>query len=170
MRLLPSHSCKNNIGKQRLMHELPLPFYLFYDIMHRQICLNVCSLKHPKSFLCSSISGTQYEPLLLFFMDTIRGHPCMGILCIIALNFGGGTGDKSSTGGIVTASSGVSIRQCWRMLLGFFIHNLRSHLITNHCCRFANKKVRNKGTDIFFENQQLFCENRINFLKTFALA
>lgn len=131
------------------MHELSLPIYLFDDIMHRQICLNVCSLKNPKGFLCSSISSTQYEPLLLFFMDTIRGHPCMGVLCLMTLNFGGGAGGKSSTGGIFTASSGVSIRQCWRMLLRFFVHNLRIHLITNHCCRFVNKKVRNKDTDIF---------------------
>ena len=149
MGFLTSHSCKNNIGKQRLMYEFSLPIYLFDNIMHRQICLNVCSLKNPKGFLCSSISSTQYEPLFLFFMDTIRGHPCMGVRCMIALNFGGGAGGKSSTGGIFTASSGVSIRQCWRMLLRFFVHNLRIHLITNHCCRFVNKKVRNKDTDIF---------------------
>ena len=99
--------------------------------MHRQICLNVCSLKDSKGFLCSSISSTQYEPLFLFFMDTIRGHPCMGVLYIIALNFGGGAGGKSSSGGIFTASSGVSIRQCWRMLLRFVVHNLRISPFTN---------------------------------------
>ena len=53
------------------MYKFPLPIYLFGNIMHKQICLNVCSLKNPKGFLCSSISGTQYEPLLLFFMDAI---------------------------------------------------------------------------------------------------
>lgn len=44
---------------------------------------------------------------------------------------GGGAGGKSSTGGIFTASSGVSIRQCWRMLLRFVVHNLRISPFTN---------------------------------------
>ena len=96
----------------------------------------------------------------------------MGVLCIIALNFGGGAGDKSSTGGIVTASSGVSIRQCWRMLLRFVVHNLwnislQTLYALTEClvpqlvilllrfplskrrCGFANKKIRNKDTDFF---------------------
>ena len=167
-RFLASHVGKNNIGKQRLMHELSLPIYLFDNIMHRQICLNVCSLKNPKGFLCSSISSTQYEPLPLFFMDTIRGHPCMGVLYIIALNFGGGAGGKSSTGGIFTASSGVSIRQCGRMLLRFVAHNLRIHLITNHVVGLLTRKSETK-IRTFFENSQLFHENRTNFLKTFVI-
>lgn len=80
---------------------------------------------------CASICGTKNVPNLLTTWHTIQGHPCMGILRLMTLNFGGGAGGKSSTGGIFTASSGVSIRQCWRMLLKFFVHNLRISHFTN---------------------------------------
>ena len=70
-------------------------------------------------------------PNLLTTWHTIQGHPCMGVLRLMTLNFGGGAGGKSSTRGIFTASSGVSIRQCWRMLLRFVVHNLRISPFTN---------------------------------------
>ena len=73
---------------------------------------------------CASICGTKNVPNLLTTWHTIQGHPCMGVLRLMTLNFGGGAGGKSSTRGIFTASSGVSIRQCWRMFLRFVVYNL----------------------------------------------
>ena len=130
-RLLISHIRKNKVGKKRLLNKLLLPIYFFFDHSHRDICLDAFFLYFHTCQGCASICGTKNVPNLLTTWHTIQGHPCMGVLSLMTLNFGGGAGGKSSTRGIFTASSGVSIRQCWRMLLRFFVHNLRISPFTN---------------------------------------
>lgn len=72
----------------------------------------------------------------------------MGVLCLMALNFGGDAGGKSCTWGSCTASSDARIRQCERIFFRFCVHQSKSTVhSSSFYVMFVSKIVQDKGTN-----------------------
>lgn len=121
---------KNKNGKRRPIIERSLPIYLFAGMVCRQISLYVMSLEASQAIPCTTQCGARRTSALLFFRRKGRGHPSVGVVGLTASNFGGGTGCKTCTGGIGTASSGAGIRQCRRACFGMQFHHPSSYPAT----------------------------------------
>ena len=61
---------------------------------------------------CVAIQHTKHKPMMIWLRHKVRGDPCVGVLSLCALNFGGDAGGKSGVRGFFPASTGVHIRQC----------------------------------------------------------
>ena len=72
----------------------------------------ICSFFCIYDILWVSVQDTEFKLFVVSLRHKVRGDPCMGVLCLRALNFGGDVGGKSSVRGFIPASSGVHISQC----------------------------------------------------------
>lgn len=102
--------------------------------MHRDIIQYIRFLES----ICDSFQMitqyTEYKPLVVFLRHKVLGYPCMGVLCLWALNFGGNVGGKSSVRGFTPASSGVHIRQCVHLYVLSLIINTDRKVCNPICC------------------------------------